>query len=77
MPFDYSRLRGKIREVLGTEGAFAKSIGRSHNFISAVFADRAIFSQDDIVKAVNVLGISISDIGVYFFTPKVHKSETS
>lgn len=76
MPFDYSKLRGKIREVFGTEGSFAKAIGRSHNFISSVFTGNSVLSQDDIIKAVNVLGIATEDIGVYFFTPKVHKSET-
>lgn len=76
MPFDYSKLRGRIREVFGTEGSFAKAIGRSHNFISSVFAGNSVFSQDDIVKAVDVLNIATDDIGIYFFAPKVHKSET-
>ena len=76
VPFDYSKLRGRIREVFGTEGAFAKAIGRSHNFMSSVFSGNSVLSQDDIVNAVKELGMSVDDIGVYFFTPKVHKSET-
>ena len=77
MPFDYSKLRGRIREVFGTEGSFAKALGRSHNFISSVFAGNSVFSQEDIMKAVKVLNIATDDIGVYFFAPKVHKSETT
>lgn len=76
MPFDYSRLRGRVREKLGTEGAYAKAIGRSHNFVSSVFAGNSVMTQDDITKSIDVLEIDTSEIGDYFFTQKVHKSET-
>ena len=65
--YNYSRLRGKIREVLGTEGEFASQLGRSHNFIVSVFKGNSYFEQKDIDRACQILGIEPDDIGVYFF----------
>lgn len=65
--YDYSRLRGRIREKVGTEYEFARLIGRSANFVSNVFKNLTYFSQSDIAKAVEVLDIDIDDIGSYFF----------
>lgn len=73
--YDYSKLRGLIREKLKTERDFAKALGRSHNFVSQVFKGDTFFSQTDIETAVEVLGINPNDIGLYFFTKKVHDSE--
>ena len=75
MEFDYAKLRGLIREKLGTEGAFARAIGRSHNFVSQVFNGNSYFDHKDIINAVGILGIVPEDIGLYFFTIKVHDAE--
>lgn len=73
--YDYAKLRGLIREKLKTEGAFAQALGRSHNFVSMVFQGETFFSHGDIVKACDLLGIVPEDIGLYFFTQKVHNAE--
>lgn len=73
--YDYSKLRGLIKEKIGTEGAFAKMLGRTHNFVSNVFNGSTYFSQSDIEKAVEMLGIKPEDIGLYFFKKKVHETE--
>ena len=67
MEFNYSKLRGRIKEICGTEGEFAKSINRTPNYISRVFGNKTEFSQTDIASASDVLGIEINDIGQYFF----------
>jgi len=74
--YDYSKLRGRIREKIGTEGEFAKLIGRSVGYISQVFNGSKQLSQDDICNAIEVLGIDPCDIGAYFFRVSVHKTET-
>ena len=74
--YDYSKLRGRIKEKLGTEGEFARKIGRTQNYVSNVFRNAAYFYQKDIDTGAEVLDIPASEIGVYFFTPEVHKNET-
>ena len=74
--YDYSKLRGRIREKIGTEGEFAKKIGRTPNYISKVFRNATYLSQEDISKAAILLDVSADDIGSYFFSQEVHKSET-
>lgn len=74
--YDYSKLRGRIKEKIGTEGEFAKRIGRTQNYVSKVFRNGTYFGQQDIDSGAEVLEIPIEEIGVYFFTPEVHKSET-
>lgn len=74
--YDYSKLRGLIREKIGTEYEYAKKINRSVGYVSQVLNGNNQFSQKDIENSVNVLDIADSDIGTYFFTIKVHKNET-
>lgn len=75
MKFDYSKLRGRIREVLGTEGAFAERLDRSRNYVSNCLNGLSFFTQTDIKRAAEILDISKENIGEYFFAPKVHDSE--
>jgi hypothetical protein len=68
--FDYAKLRGAIREHFGTEGSYAKAIGRSPNYVSKVFQGKSCFSAADISKSADVLGIERDEIGIYFFTKR-------
>lgn len=74
--YDYSKLSGRIKEKCGTQESFAKEIKRSHTYISSVMNGKAYFSQGDIDTGAEVLDIPSDEIGVYFFTKKVHKNET-
>lgn len=74
--YDYSKLRGRIKEKLGTEREFASRIGRTANYISKVFQNGTYLGQEDIASGAEVLDIPVGEIGVYFFTPEVHKNET-
>lgn len=76
MAYDYSKLRGLIKEVLGTEGAFAAAIGKSPSYLSKVFSGVTDFDQDDIQKGSAALDLEKEMIGPYFFTLKVDKSAT-
>ena len=67
MEYDYTKLRGRIREKLWSESMFAEAIGRSRSFVSMAFNGKAYFEQEDIVKAVDALGIQPKEIGEYFF----------
>ena len=67
--FDYKKLRGKIREVFGTEKQFAKALGISSTSLSLKFNGEASFKQSQIRRCCELLGIPVKEIGQYFFCP--------
>ena len=75
MSFDYSRLRGKIKEVFGTQDKFAKALGIGRVSLSQRLNNYSDFSQNEINKAYILLNLSKEEIPKYFFTVKVQKDE--
>lgn len=71
MSFDYSKLRGKIREVYKTQENFALAIGCSTATISGKLNCNVDFTQAEIAKAVSALNLRLEDIPSYFFTESV------
>ena len=71
MAYDYSKLRGRIIEVCGTQDAFASLLGIGRVSLSKRLNNQLEFSQDEILKACDILGIDRKDIPVYFFRLKV------
>jgi len=72
--FDYSKLRGRIVEKLGTHAEFCKAMGLCHSTISLKLTGATYFSQEQIYKAMRVLEIPPQELSAYFFTRKVEKS---
>ena len=72
--FDYSKLRGKIKEVFGTQSAFAKAMGLSGVSLSSKLNNITHFTQVEINRACELLSIPVEFIPVYFFTEKVESS---
>lgn len=68
--YDYSELRGKIRAVYGTEGAFAIDMGYNRSTISAKLNNLTDWTRDDMEKACSLLGIPFNNVGPYFFCRK-------
>ena len=71
MAFDYRALRGKIIEIYGTQGEFAKQMKLSENSLSKKLNSCKMWKQSEITKACDLLGIDQIDISRYFFTQKV------
>lgn len=69
--FDYSKLKGKIKEVFGTQSAFAKAMGLSGVSLSSKLNNITHFTQVEINRACELLSIPVEFIPVYFFTEKV------
>ena len=69
--FDYSKLNGKIVEVLGTKKILAEKMGISYITMMHRVHSRMPFDQFEIVEVCDLLGIPYSDIPDYFFTIKV------
>ena len=75
MAFDYSKLKGKIREVFNTQSAFAEAMGMSTTSLSAKLNNKIVFSQNEIENAVKLLKIKKEEIPAYFFTLKTQEPE--
>lgn len=72
--FDYSKLKGKIKEVFGTQSAFAKTMGLSGVSLSSKLNGLTQFTQAEMNKACMLLEIPLNQLPVYFFTPKVKET---
>ncbi len=71
MSFDYSKLRGKIKEMFGTQANLANEIGISRACLSDKLNEKSDFSQPEILLMCEKLGIDTEEISTYFFTRKV------
>lgn len=74
-PFDYRKLRGRIREKCGTQSAFASIIGLSDVSVSNKLNNNVEWGQEEIEKAIFVLDIPLTEIHTYFFTHIVEKTQ--
>lgn len=77
MNFDYSKLEGRIKEKYQTQKNFCKKAGISEKTMSDKTNGKSNcgFTQKEIDTFCVLLSISIGDIGIYFFTPKVQSIE--
>lgn len=71
MSFNYNKLRGKIIEIFGTQGRFAKAMGVSERTLSLKLNNKTFFSQDEITTISELLKIESNEIQVYFFEKEV------
>lgn len=68
MQFDHSKLRGRIREKLGTEQEFQKRMGFSKFTTTNRLNGASFFKTDEIKLACVILDIPASEIPAYFFS---------
>lgn len=67
MPYDYSKLKGRIVEMCGTRREFARRMGISEVSISNKLRGVNPWRQDDIYDAMRILNIPPENIFEYFF----------
>ena len=72
--FDYSKLRGKIKEVFRTQAAFADVMKMSTVSLSEKLNNKTQFRQKEIDRACDLLQISKDEIPTYFFIPIVKEA---
>lgn len=74
--FDYSKLKGKIKEVCDTREEFCKQTGISNTSLYLKLNNKREFTQREMIKICIVLGIEIVNLKEYFFfVNQVHKTE--
>ena len=71
MQINYNKLKGRIVEICGTQGKFARAMGMSERTVSLKLSGKTPWKQTEIVKAAQVLELADEDIQSYFFTTKV------
>lgn len=71
MEWNYQKLRGKIKEICGTQDNFAEKLGINRVSLSQRLNNLLEFTQKEIYKSCEILGIELADIPEYFFTLKV------
>ena len=69
--FDYSKLKGRTKELGLTQENIADKVAMSSGTYSQKINNNSEFTQKEIQDICNVLNIPLSDIPIYFFTPKV------
>ncbi len=55
--YDYSKLRGLIRERFGTQAKFAEALGISHTTLQTRLRNETYFNQEEIRRANQLFGI--------------------
>lgn len=69
--FDYSKLKGRIKEVLGTQEIYAEKIGLSRTSLSLRLSGKLDFTQEEMMTSCDALQFAPTEIPVYFFTLQV------
>lgn len=72
---NYDKLKGRIKEVLGTQGKLAEAMDIDETTISNKLNNNTYFTQKEILKVSSILNINIKDIPEYFFKEKVREHE--
>ena len=73
--FDYTKLSNRITEKFSCDVNFAIKMGFSERTLSLKLNNKSEFKQSEIIKACNILDISLSEVDIYFFTLKVQRIE--
>lgn len=78
MEFDYSRLEGRIIQVFGSKTKYiekSNTLSRSSLFFK--LKNEVPFTDEEMKEAVELLEFDngVNDIPLYFFTPKVVKTQ--
>ena len=74
--YDYKKLRGRIKEKLGSESKLADLLGLSTSSVSAKLNSLVPFSLKEMDTLIQELNIPVNEIYQYFFAKKVEKNST-
>ena len=72
----YAKLRGRIIEKFGSQGAFATALEWREALLSAKLNNKSEWSFPEVVKACELLEIPLNEAHLYFFCAKSFDNET-
>lgn len=73
--FDYSALKGRIKEKYDTYESLVPHLSYGMSSLSSKLNNHARFSQTDMLDLADLLDIKDEEFSKYFFTVKVRKIE--
>ncbi len=73
--FDYSKLKGRIKEKFNSQSNFVKELNMSEQVFSKRINNQVQFDSSEIKKMVALLEINDDEISEYFFKEKVEKTQ--
>lgn len=68
MKYEYRKLKGRIKEIFGTQSEFARALDLSRNSVTNKLVGRTEFSQSDVEHWAKLLDIDRTEYGLYFYT---------
>lgn len=74
--YNYSKLKGRIRESFSTQSEFAKRLNISDTSLSYKLNNRTVFDQDEITDCIEIFNLNPKETMEYFFTLEVDKKST-
>ena len=75
--YNYSKLKGRIKELDMTLNGFAERLGIAEQTLYKKFNNQTYFTQEEIDKAMKIIMQPMSKVQLYFFNKKVAKNETN
>ena len=73
----YAKLKGKIKEVFGTQATFAQAMDMDNATLSAKLNNKTPWKDGEIEKACVLLEIPIEQVHEYFFCRKSWENPTN
>ena len=74
--YDYSKLKGRIKEYFATQSGFAQKLRISDTSLSNKLNNKTVFDKDEIQESIEIFNLSPIETIEYFFTKKVDKIST-
>lgn len=74
--YDYSKLKGRIKECFLTQSEFAKKLGISDASLSYKLNNKTVFDQNQIQDSIEIFDLTAQETMEYFFTLEVEKKST-
>lgn len=74
--YDYSKLKGRIKECFSTQAEFAQKLGISDTSLSYKLNNKTVFDQDQIEESIDIFNLNPKEVMEYFFTLQVDKKST-
>ena len=75
--YEYSKLKGRIKECFSTQSEFAQKLGISDTSLSYKLNNKTVFDQDEIEECINIFDLTPKETMDYFFTLQVDKISTN